>query len=254
MIDIHCHILPGVDDGAGTVEDSIKMAKKAVDEGITTIIATPHHNAHYQNNRLKIENDVEDLNDVFRQEGINLEIIPGQEPRINAELLGQLENQEILTLCNQNKYVHIELPSNHIPNYTQSLLYELQLQGITPIVVHPERNVEIIENPDVLFDLVNEGVLTQVTSSSLIGNFGKNIQRFSHQLISHNLTHFIASDAHNVSSRAFHLRGAYEQVEKEFSVKMRYQLQENPILLVNGETIMTHPPEPIKKKKFLGIF
>ncbi|MGP4079208.1 tyrosine-protein phosphatase [Pseudalkalibacillus sp. R45] len=254
MIDIHCHILPGVDDGAGTVEDSIDMAKKAVDEGITTIIATPHHNAHYQNRRLKIENDVEELNKVFQHKGINLQVIPGQEPRINADLLEQLENQEILTLCNQNKYVHIELPSNHIPKYTQSLLYEIQLQGITPIIVHPERNVEIVENPEVLFDFVNEGILTQVTSSSLIGNFGKNIQKFSYQLIEHNLTHFIASDAHNISSRAFHLRAAYEQVEKEFDIKTRYQLQENPILLVNGETIMTNTPAPIKKKRFLGIF
>ncbi|WP_408008274.1 tyrosine-protein phosphatase [Pseudalkalibacillus sp. A8] len=254
MIDIHCHILPGVDDGAANLEHSLEMAKKAVDEGITTIIATPHYNAHFQNSRSSIEQAVTKLNDVLQEEGINLQILPGQEPRINAELLEQLKNQEILTLCNQNKYVHIELPSNHIPKYTQSLLYEIQIQGITPIIVHPERNVEIIENPDVLFDLVNEGVLTQVTSSSLIGNFGKNIQKFSYQLIEHDLTHFIASDAHNISSRAFHLRGAYEQVEKEFDIKTRYQLQENPVLLINGETIMTNPPKPIKKKRFLGIF
>ncbi|WP_221567176.1 tyrosine-protein phosphatase [Alkalihalobacillus sp. TS-13] len=254
MIDIHCHILPGVDDGAATLEHSIEMARKAVDEGITTIIATPHHNAHFQNSSSMIEKDIIDLNHAFEQEGINLKILPGQEPRINADLLKQLENQEVLTLCNQKKYVHIELPSNHIPKYTQSLLYEIQLQGLTPIIVHPERNIEIVENPDMLFELVNDGVLTQVTSSSLIGNFGKNIQKFSRQLIEHELTHFIASDAHNISSRAFHLRGAYEQVEKDFGIKARYQLQENPMLLVNGEKIMSNPPQPIKKKKFLGIF
>ncbi|MCF6138831.1 tyrosine-protein phosphatase [Pseudalkalibacillus berkeleyi] len=254
MIDIHCHILPGIDDGASQYEDSMNMAKKAIEEGITTIIATPHHNHHFPNHGLEIENHVARLNEKLKENHIEIEVIQGQEPRITADFIEELNRGEILTLGNQRKYVHIELPSNQVPRHTKSIIFELQLMGITPIIVHPERNTKLTENPDLLFELVNEGALTQVTAASVVGNFGKNIQKFSYQIIEHNLSHFIASDAHNISNRSFHLRGAYEAIEKKFGIKKRYELQENPALLINGESITASTPEPIKRRKILGLF
>ncbi len=255
MIDIHCHILPGIDDGPQTLEEALEMAKFATDGGITTIIATPHHlNGRYENVRNDIFIAVDQLNEALRAAQIPLTVLPGQEIRIHGEMVENIEKGEILTLNNSNQYVFVELPSNHVPRYTNQLLYDMQLIGITPIIVHPERNVEIIETPDLLYNLVQNGALTQVTAASVTGRFGKKIRKFTNELIEHRLAHFIASDAHNLTSRSFHLREAYEMVEKEQGTNMRYFFQENTELLVEGKFVMREQPERIKRKKFFGIF
>lgn len=125
MIDIHCHILPGVDDGAQTMEESLEMAKEAVKEGITSIIATPHHNSSYQNEKLEILSKVNELNIRLKEEAIPLTILSGQEVRIYGELLEDLEKGTILPLC-ESQYLFIEFPSNHVPRYAERLLFDIQ--------------------------------------------------------------------------------------------------------------------------------
>lgn len=254
MIDIHSHILPGVDDGAQTVEDAIAMARLAVEEGITKIIATPHHmNGKYMNKKQDIIERVSTLNHLLQNENIPLEVLPGQETRIYGELLEDLEKGDILPL-NQSNYLFIELPSGHVPRYTEKLLFDVQLKGLAPVIVHPERNAEIMENPDKLVDLVKKGLLTQVTAGSLTGHFGKKIQKFSLQLIEANLTHFVSSDAHNVSSRAFRMRESISVLEKEFGNQAVYYFQENAELLIQRHTVNKQEPSQIKRKKLFGIF
>lgn len=254
MIDIHSHILYGVDDGAKDLNDSIEMAKAAVDEGITTIFATPHFNEKYLNHKQEILNKVARLNEVIQEKQIPLTILPGQEPRIYGDLLEDYNNGQVLTLNNAGKYMLIELPSNHVPRYTEQLLFDLQLNGLTPIIVHPERNQEIIENPDKLYQFVKKGACTQVTAASLAGYFGKKIKKFSLQLLEANLTHFIASDAHNLSGRSFKMREAYGVVEKEFGMGAVYLFQENAELLLEDKSILKEVPEEIRRKKILGFF
>ncbi|MBT2694457.1 CpsB/CapC family capsule biosynthesis tyrosine phosphatase [Bacillus sp. ISL-55] len=254
MIDIHCHILPGIDDGAQSMEDTIKMARAAVDEGIHTIIATPHHkNSKYDNPKELIIPKVEEVNQALTSEGIDLKILPGQEVRLYGEVIEGIENNEILSL-NHTQYVFVEFPSNHVPRYAETLLFDLQLKEITPIIVHPERNQEIIERPEVLYNLVKKGALTQVTASSVSGHFGKKIRNFSFQLIEANLTHFIASDAHNVGSRGFKMAETMDIIQSKYGIDLVYFFQENAELLVQGNHVYQDTPEPIKKKKFLGIF
>ncbi|OAS88178.1 MULTISPECIES: tyrosine-protein phosphatase [Metabacillus] len=254
MIDIHSHILPGVDDGAQTVEDAINMAKLAVEEGITKIIATPHHqNGKYFNKKQDIIDRVIELNRLLQNENIPLEVLPGQETRIYGELLEDLEKGDILPL-NHSNYLFIELPSGHVPRYTEKLLFDIQLKGLTPVIVHPERNSEVIENPDKLLNLVKKGSLTQVTAGSITGHFGKKIQKFSLQLIESNLTHFISSDAHNISTRSFKMRESISEIEKEFGSQAVYYFKENAELLIQGQTVYKQEPSQIKRKKFLGIF
>lgn len=255
MIDIHCHILSGVDDGSKDLDESLVLAKAAVSEGVHTIIATPHHkNGTFENPKQSILPKVEELNHVLNKENIPLTILPGQEPRIYGELLEDYYNGNILTLANGEKYLFIELPSGHVPRYTEQLLYEIQMAGLTPIIVHPERNQEIIENPDILYQLVKRGSLTQITASSVAGYFGKKIKKFSLQLIDANLTHFVSSDAHNVSNRSFKINEALDEIEKKYGVDMVYQLTENAALLVEGKAIYKEIPIRVKNKKFLGIF
>lgn len=254
MIDIHSHILPSVDDGAKTLDDAIAMAKAAVAEGITTIIATPHHrNGTFDNDKQSIIQHVYALNEALRTNHIPLTVLPGQEVRIHGELIEHYHDGDILPLA-ETKYVLVELPSNHVPRYTEQLIFDMQLQGLVPIIAHPERNSELIENPNKLYDLVKKGALTQLTAASVAGKFGKNIKKFSLQMIEANLAHLIASDAHNTTTRAFHLREAYDVIQKQFGSQAVYVFQENAQLLVADDTLYKDAPERMKKKKFLGIF
>ncbi|TKH02927.1 tyrosine protein phosphatase [Peribacillus simplex] len=254
MIDLHCHIIPGVDDGSMDMQVSISMAKKAVEAGITHLFATPHHlNERYVNVKDDIIDRVFELNECLQQENIPLSVHPGQELRIHRELFVSLEKGEVLTLDNTDKYLLLELPSGHVPTYTQELIYELLLKGITPIIVHPERNKELKENQNLLFKLVQEGALTQITSGSIIGLFGKNVKSFSKKIIEHNLAHFIATDAHNMSSRGFTLQEAYETITKTYGIERTFYFKENAERLIKGQSPSIEKPL-LFKKKILGIF
>lgn len=255
MIDIHCHILPGVDDGAKHIGESINMAKEAVREGIHTIVATPHHkNRHWDNEKTFILDKVAELNQNLTNEGIPLTILPGQETRIYGEIIDDyLAGGKILTLA-ETSYLFIEFPSGHVPRYAEKVLYEIQTEGLIPIIVHPERNQEIIENPELLYKFVNGGALSQVTAGSICGYFGKKIRKFSHQLIEANLTHFVASDAHNVTSRSFKMVEAMDEVKKSYGFDMVYLFQENAELLVQEKNVYKEVPEKVVRKRFWGIF
>jgi protein-tyrosine phosphatase len=253
LVDIHCHILPGIDDGAKNINDSIIMAKEAVKEGIHSIIATPHLNSQYDNRKPLIVEKVAELNKKLKETEIDLEILPGQEPRIFGEILEDFAKNEIQTL-NNSQYLFIEFPSNHVPRYAEKLLFDIQVKGLTPVIVHPERNSEIIERPEVLYRFVEKGALTQVTASSLCGYFGKKIKNFSIQLVEANLTHFIASDAHNVMNRTFKMAEAFDFIESEFGMDYVYLFKENAELLVNGKNVIKEMPVPIKKKKKFLFF
>ncbi|PAD35269.1 tyrosine-protein phosphatase [Terribacillus saccharophilus] len=255
MIDIHCHILPGMDDGARTLDDSIEMARAAVAQGIHTIVATPHHkNNQFNNFREDILLQVDKLNRVLHEKQIPLEILPGQETRIYGDLIEDLGTQEILPVNSSSPYILIELPTSSVPKYTKKILYDLQLEGFTPIIVHPERNTELISNPEKLYDFIKSGVLSQVTAASLVGKFGKKIKKFSLEIVQSNLSHFIASDAHNVLSRGFVMEEALFEVEKLFGSDTVYTFMENANKVIKGETIIGDPPEMIIRKKFLRIF
>ncbi|MFE5426918.1 tyrosine-protein phosphatase [Peribacillus simplex] len=254
MIDIHCHILPGVDDGSAAMKESMNMARKAVEAGITHIFATPHHlNEKYVNVKSDIIDRAVKLNESLQLEKIPLTIHFGQEVRIHRDIFKSLEKEEILTLDDNCTYLLLELPSGKVPTYTQEVIYELLLKGITPIIVHPERNKELIANHKLLFELVQEGALTQLTSGSIIGNFGKSIQSFSKKIIEHNLAHFIATDAHNIGSRGFTLQQAYETITKAYGIQRTFYFKENAEQLLKNQSPTFEKPV-LFKKKILGIF
>lgn len=255
MIDLHCHILPGIDDGAKNIEDSLDMARKAVSEGITHILATPHYkNGHWDNEKKDILILVDELQQELDARDIPLTIFPGQEVRINGELFEELGEDKIQFIDESNQYVLIEFPTPAIPAYTESLFFELQKMSITPIIVHPERNREVLKDPNVLLPFIEKGVLAQLTAASYTGGFGKSIQKLSKQLIEANLVHFIASDAHNISSRSFYMKEAFQMLEKEFGRAKCEEYQQVTKDIVNGELIISPTPRKVKQAKFLGLF
>jgi protein-tyrosine phosphatase len=255
MIDIHCHILPGIDDGAHDENVSLAMARQAIKEGITQIVATPHHrNRSWDNPRPSVLKRVRAINQLFQDHQIGLTVLPGQEPRIFGEMAEPSADDELVTVNDNRKYVLVEFPTHHVPRYAQQLFFDLQVKGITPVIVHPERNVEIVDHPEILFHFVNDGALSQVTAASLIGKNGKKAKKRTLQFIDHNLSHFVASDAHNVAARPFFMQAAFLQLKKQFGRELANAFRANAELLIKGELINGNEPSEIKEKKFFGIF
>lgn len=255
MIDLHCHILPGIDDGAKNMEDSIAMARSAVAEGITHILATPHHKAHgWNNEKAAIVQLVDQVQAAIDKEGIPLTIFPGQEVRLYGELIEDIEAGKIQFIDEANQYLLIEFPSSEIPTYTAQLFYRLQHQGVTPIIVHPERNQGVLKDPKQLKELIDKGALAQLTAGSYIGAFGKEVAKLSRDLIEADLIHYIASDAHNLTSRPYHLKEAYAQLEKAYGSNLVKRFQQMTKDLVNGDPVFPPETKEIKKKRFFGLF
>ncbi len=255
MIDLHCHILPDVDDGAKSWDESLAMARLAVSEGITHILATPHHrNRNWINPRPLVLDLVKELQSRLDEEEIPLTIFPGQEVRLHGDIMDSIANNDICFVDELNQYVLIEFPTPEVPHYTERLFYELQTAGITPIIVHPERNHAILKEPNLLYDFASRGVLSQVTAASYTGKFGKEIEKMSQQLIEHNFAHFIASDAHNTTNRLFHMKEAMAKLEKEFGAEKVQQFDQMTRDLINGDAIFTPEAVPIKEKRFFGLF
>jgi protein-tyrosine phosphatase len=210
-------------------------------------------NNRYENPKLTIIDRVRELNKVLLEEKIDLNVLPGQETRIYGEMIEGYELGEILPVDN-TPYVLVEFSSNHVPRYTEQLFYDLQTKGLIPVIVHPERNQELIERPEILYQLVKKGSLSQVTAASITGDFGKKIKNFSLQLIEANLTHFIASDAHNTSNRPFKMSEAYDIVQAKYGTDVVYLFKENAELVIKGSHVYKEVPERVKRKKFLNIF
>lgn len=246
MIDLHCHIIPCVDDGAQSMEEAVEMAKCAVREGITGIIATPHHaNGRYMNPADQVRKAAAMLNDALKEREIPLRIYPGQEIRIFRQLIA--DRSEWMTL-NDSPYVLIEFPFDEIPRYAEETFHELRVMGLVPIIAHPERYQEMVKRPESLLRFVEAGALAQVTSQSVTGALGKKIQAAALQMCRQNLIHFIASDAHDRSRRPFALKEAYAVLEQKLGLKYVYYFQRNAEAVLNSASIDPLEPNFIGKK------
>ncbi|WP_027108672.1 tyrosine-protein phosphatase [Lacticigenium naphthae] len=255
MIDLHCHILPRVDDGAKDLEESLEMARLAVSEGITHILATPHHqNKMWMNDKQKVQTLVSELQVALNEQNIPLTVFPGQEVRLYGELLKDIKEGTIQFIDEGNQYLLLEFPTSQVPAYTERLFFQLESKGVTPIIVHPERNRVFLKEPERLKELVDKGALAQLTAASYTGGFGKEIQKFSKQLIEANLVHFIASDAHNTQNRSFHMQEAMQLLKKEYGQQTVDQYNQLTKDIVNGEWAYPQPAQSIRKKKRFGLF
>ncbi|MCP3032926.1 tyrosine protein phosphatase [Halobacillus sp. A1] len=256
MIDLHSHILPGVDDGAQSLEESMAMAEAALQEGIDTIIAAPNHlNGSYVNDKPIILKKVNDLHNELQKRKMGLTVLPGQLTRLNGELLDDLKNGTILTINRTSPYVLIELPGDHVPQYTNHLLFNLQMEGYQPIIANPERNEYIQKHPNALYTLVKNGAYSQVTAASLCGRHGRAVRKLAHQLIEANLVHVIASDIHQLQKKkGFHMKEAYRQIEKVHGSSHVYLLKENAHSIIEGHAFITNPPEHVIKRELFSNF
>ncbi|MDH5523348.1 MAG: hypothetical protein OEY01_05080 [Desulfobulbaceae bacterium] len=195
MIDIHCHILPGTDDGAVDDAAALAMARVAAKDGVTTIIATPHISDHLLP-AAEIKHRTDALNRLLHQANIPVNILPGAEIASHLDITHWGDYR----LADGNS-VLIEFPHSHFPTSAPNLLRDALAQGLQPIIAHPERNPGIMHNPTLLTPLVALGVRVQLTAQSIVGAFGPAIQQCAYFLLRQNLVHFLASDAHSPDYR-----------------------------------------------------
>lgn len=215
LTDLHCHLLPGIDDGSKSMAQSLAMARIAVDDGITTTVVTPHHlNGVYSNPAQQIREGIEQLNAALQAEGIGLNILPGSELHLTPELPGELAAGTALTIANQGRAALVELPVHTVPVGAEHLLEDIIAQGLTPVIAHPERNSELRRSPERLADWVQMGCLGQVTVQSCTGRFGEHVQDAARTMIRAGSIHVAASDAHRDRRRVPQLTPAREPVTR----------------------------------------
>ncbi|WP_230874895.1 tyrosine-protein phosphatase [Lysinibacillus cavernae] len=234
MIDLHAHVLYGVDDGPKNEMDSLYMLRQAAREGITDIICTSHAmHPQFHVPYSKVEDQVKDLQQLLQHHQIHITLHTGHEIRLHEELPTLLQQQQLHPLA-QSKYILFELPSSTIPAYTIEMIRQLKSSGYRPILAHPERNFAIRENPKRLDALIQQGVFTQLTAGSLTGLYGKEVQRLSLALVRANYIHTIGSDAHNIRTRSFCYQAALHYLEKKKEVDtINHLLNNNASVLAN---------------------
>ena len=212
MIDIHCHILPNIDDGPSSMDESIAMARLAVDDGIHTIVATPHSlNGVYTTTVTQIVEKVAELHVALARHEIKLQVCPGSDVHICPGLVDRIAEEQACTINDANKYIILEFPTQMIPPGVKDELFQLKLQGITPVISHPERIALIQRDGSLMKEFIAMGALGQVTAMSVTGDFGMQVQETAEELIRERLVHIIATDAHSADGRPPILSAAVER-------------------------------------------
>ena len=227
MIDVHCHLLPGIDDGPATMAESIELARLAVRNGITHAVATPHiHAGRWNNDRLGIERLARQFRQELRRAGVRLLVAAAAEVRLDAAILTWVEQDKLPFLGEYKgrRVLLLELPHGRIPLGTDNLTQWLLQRNIQPLIAHPERNKDVIRKLDKLRPLIKQGCLFQLTSGAVAGQFGEPARQRARELLDLGAVHVIASDAHNKGPRPPDLASgrdaASEVVGPELALKM----------------------------------
>ena len=239
MIDIHCHILPGADDGSASMEDSLMMARMAVAGGVNTVIATPHCNLPYVDDPNYISDRLRDryieLISALRDEKIPLKILPGAEVMATPDLAELIENKRVLTLAG-SRYLLTEFFFGEDEEYITGMLGKVIEAGLRPIVAHPERYRAVHRRPEVVEEWVQEGCIIQLNKGSILGHFGRRVKMASEWILCRGLAHIVASDAHGCEQRTPHMAEISAVLERAYGASTaRLLLEENPRRIINDE-------------------
>ncbi len=240
MIDIHCHILPQLDDGADSLDTACAMAEMAIEDGVTHIVGTPHATSGYPFIPELIRQRRAELQARF--EG-RLVFATGCDFHMSFENLQDIQHDAQRFTINQRNYLLVEFADYSIPPSMDQALHQLQLAGLHPIVTHPERNPLIRSQPERLFQWLQQGCYAQITAQSFHGKWGESAQERAEEWLAAGAVHFIASDAHNVTTRPLRLKQTYEMIAKAHGEDVaRALLVDNPLAAFEGRPL-PHVPE-----------
>jgi len=239
LVDIHCHLLPGVDDGAADWDEARTMAEMAVADGISTLVVTPHQLGNFsRNGGQMIRAEVARLREFLDEWEIPLRVEPGADVRIEPDMIRRIQCGEVLTLADRRRHILLELPHElYLP--LDRLLPLFRAAGMVGVLSHPERNMGILAQPRVVGELVAAGCLMQVTAGALIGTFGPQVEKLAKSLVRQRLVHFVATDAHGAKSRRPLLRRAFDRVVRLAGYEAAVDLCcRNPAAVVAGNHVV----------------
>ncbi len=237
-IDIHSHLLPGIDDGAKNLEMSMEMFRIAADNGIGQMIMTPHNKPMHKNaGPAKIERMTQQLQECLKKEKIDLQLYTGNELYYRSDVLEELEGGNALTMANSG-YVLIEFGPMDAYEYIRSGIYKIMAGGYRPILAHVERYGNVCAKEERVRDLIAMGCYIQVNAGSIMGQYGLQTRLFTRRLLKQRLVHFVASDAHNTEKRSPAISECAKYLEKKFGEDYaRRLLRDNPMCVINNEYI-----------------
>jgi protein-tyrosine phosphatase len=253
MVDLHCHILFGLDDGPKLLDDSLAMAEDAIADGITHVVATPHCSSQFLFDFANVQAKRDELAEKLHG---RLKLATGCDFHLNHENLLAIRKHPEHFCINQKDYLLVEFNEFSIPPAVDQTLHELQLAGLRPIITHPERNPILRSQPDRLIQWVRLGCFAQITAGSLSGVFGPGAKEDAWSWMTRGLIHFVSSDAHNTARRPLKLRFAYDSVAQQLGEETaRALLIENPLAAFNGDPLPYVPEieeqQHRKRKRFL---
>ena len=255
MLDIHCHIIPAIDDGAKDLDISLKMLSIAQQNGTKAIVATPHV---IEGDQLPAWEQIVDGCRLLQTEGqklgLNLPVYPGGEVAIHLDIL-ELVKEPGPYCLNSGRYMLVELPAIDIPSFTEEFFFCLQARGITPVLAHPERHPVLGKDPEILVEWIRRGVLTQVNGSSLMGRMGERSRQMAELLLARDMVHCIGSDAHSARHRNPDLSATREKLTGLIGVeKTRQILITNPQHVINSQDVEIFEIKSLVQAKKPGIF
>lgn len=237
MIDIHTHILPGIDDGAESMEEAYEMALMAVRSGVKTLVATPHSNqgADFWDDELKRqEKAFLELEEILLQEKVPIKLYRGMEIWSSVDIVEKIKLRKLITL-NHTPYVLIEFAFDEEPWWIEAIIEELQGAGLIPVLAHPERYFCVQEEPGLLQDWREQGALAQMNKGSILGRFGREIERTAEVLLRNHLFTCIASDAHHAYIRTTDMKELHHYLQRQYSLEEQDRLlRGNPLAILQG--------------------
>lgn len=248
MIDIHHHLLPGIDDGSRDIATSVAMVQMAVDDGITHIVATPHANHAYTYDRARNQTLLDGVRAALPAETAErISLGLGCDFHLNIENVEDAQKNRDRYTINKTEYLLIELPDFNIPTRTEEVLYNLRVAGLTPILTHPERNQTLQRTPERLQEWIASGLLVQVTAGSVTGTFGGKAKDMAWSLLRSGSVHFLATDAHDTVRRPPRMQEARLHVEKRIGKAVADQLCiDNPLAVFEGRPL---PPSAMATER-----
>lgn len=241
MIDIHHHLLWDQDDGSTSLELSIEMAQMAAEDGITHIACTPHSNGYYTYIPETINAKIAKLQRMLEQEKIPITLGRGCDFHTSYDNIQHARVEPRRFSLNGGAYLLVEIPDHALPPTLNEVFYQMQLDGLIPILTHPERNLTLQKDMSRIKDWLRSGVLVQVTAGSVMGRMGRTAQRIAHELLAKNWVHFLATDAHNTTSRPPQMRAAMELVAEKYNPEYAHLL-----CISNPLAAFTDKPMPVQ--------
>ncbi len=243
MVDIHCHLLYSLDDGPDSIEESLKMAEMAIADGITHVAATPHANDLFTFNPDLVR---ERQNEIQSRLGNRLTLGTGCDFHLSFQNLQDVRLHPAKYTLNQKNYLLVEFADYSIPPSMDEALHQLRLSGLIPIITHPERNPLIGQQPARLHRWIHQGCFVQVTAQSFLGRFGSYAQRWAEHWLEEGRIHFVATDAHNLTSRPLVLGPAFKAVANQQGQEVaRALFHDNPLAAFQGRPL-PYVPDPSK--------